>query len=412
MSRRTAPAALLVLCLFARRTAAAPEGETLTWGGERVSLENLEELPAALPPAARSAIETWTPFALTMGYGMDLDHEGRVLLLVLDDGRDHAAKRRLIDTTVAWFDETFPMPSQAARDLLRPRATPAADAPAERRAGGEPLPEDPEDGVVPWVEPGYEKPAPPTSWVWGAEDVEPDTETVVFLVLLNDSHLAATLDFLAGAFDYLRGWSHEARAFTGFTLQRPLAGAFVEAAEGQEEWDPSAEVVNRIAQLLALRRFGQLPYWATQGLAWQAEFALRGAVYCFPYRDEFVWATEHSDWDVSLARLFEDRKRKLMTSDFMNWRRGRYEDGPAKIAWGVMDYVRREYPKELPLILWELGAVRDAGSRVPTGEGTWERDRSYEVPAGEQERILKAHTDERLFRDLARAFHEGVEEGG
>jgi hypothetical protein len=344
-----------------------------------------------------------------MGYGMDLDHEGRVLLLVLDDGRDHAAKRRLIDTTVAWFDATFPMPSEAARDLLRPKEAPAADAPAEERAGDAPLPEDPEDGVVPWVEPGYEEPAPPTTWVWGAEDVAPDTETVVFLVLLNDAHLAAALDFLAGAFDYLRGWAQEARAFTGFTLQQPLAGAFVEAASGQEEWDPAAEVVNRIAQLLALRRFGQLPYWATQGLAWQAEFALRGAVYCFPYRDEFVWATEHADWDKILAVHFQDRKRKLTTSDFMGWRRGTYHDEPAKIAWGVMDTLRREHPKELPLILWELGAVRAAESRIPTGEGTWECDRAYEVPASEQERILTAHTDERLFRNLTRVFREGIE---
>ena len=59
-------------------------------------------------------------------------------------------------------------------------------------------------------------------------------------------------------------------------------------AAGMEEWSPDHEIVNRVAQLLFLRRFSQQSFWLQQGIAWCAEWGYDSSLYCFPYRHEFI----------------------------------------------------------------------------------------------------------------------------
>ena len=67
----------------------------------------------------------------------------------------------------------------------------------------------------------------------------------------------------------------------------------MENPAGMEEWDIENELVHRLAHLLLLRRFGQQPFWLTMGFSWYVEKEMRGAIYCYPYRSGFVWASEH-----------------------------------------------------------------------------------------------------------------------
>ena len=192
----------------------------------------------------------------------------------------------------------------------------------------------------------------------------------------------------------------------GFALQQPLAGCYVENTDGREEWNPSNEFANRLAQVLLHRRFGQQPYWVAQGWAWFVEMRLFDAVYCFPYRDEFVGVGEHTDWDVELENRFERRKKRdyLKPDEFVTWRRGKYIDSSAKLAWGVVDYLAQRHVKKVPALLEELRAFYDADNRVVTGDTTWSRDLSYEIPLEHQQRILEKHLGKGFWKSVSRHF--------
>jgi hypothetical protein len=275
-----------------------------------------------------------------------------------------------------------------------------------------PLPEDPDAPPVPWELDGLEPPAPRVereAYVWGVESVAPDTQTIVFLIALRGRDYLSALDFLAQKYTYLRDWVEEASNLTGCALEWPLFGSYVELASGQEEWDPDNELVHRTAQLLLWRRFGQQPHWLMRGWCWYSEMAIRKAVYCFPFRDEFVWADEHTGWVRQLKTRFRDRPgRALKIEEFATWQHGTYVDAPAKVSWGVVRFLANVHGESFPRILEAFRKYRDEENRVPTGEGTWERARDFEIPLAVQERVLREHAGESFFEDAQRYFQQGT----
>jgi len=363
-----------------------------------------DDLPAELTPAARSAVETWIPWAERAGYRMTLGDDQRVLVLTYGARSGLERTSQLVDRVSAVFEASLP------RTELPPEAPPPDVATPAPPADG-PLPEDPEGGPAPWEEIGlgrYESPEVPTwSFTWGAADMPPDASTAVFLVVEDDGDFLAVLDFLKEGFPYLEAWAEDAGRFSGFTLQQPLAGAFVEGASGQEEWNPDNEVVNRIAQLLLLRRFGQQPNWLVQAWAWHCEFAVLGAVYCFPYRDEFVGVGEHGGWERDVRNLFKVREKKpLRPSEFADWERGTYEHSTARISWGLLEFVLHEHPGKLPLVAEEFRVHVDRENRVDHGDGTWSRNVDFVIPPERQVELLEKHLGKGFLKDATRFFRE------
>ena len=160
----------------------------------------------------------------------------------------------------------------------------------------------------------------------------------------------------------------------------------------QEEWHPDGELVNRIARLLLLRRFGRLPHWFEQGYAWHAEIALRGGVFCFPYRREFVYATEHVGWDaVVRARLANRASRPLVLDEFASWPRHTYSDTFGKLSWGMVTFLLHAHPDALPALLESFRVFRDANDRVKVSDSEWHRDPEYSIPLDVQGRLLREH---------------------
>lgn len=399
--RETLIRALAALALL-DAAASAQQEPVVGWNGEE---HPASALPAELPGPARQAIEAWVPWAGPAGYRMDLEPSGRVLLLTRADFPRRDASLGLAERVLSMFEAKLPPPT--ARIEAEPEHP---DEPAPPSSGEAPLPEDPEDGGHPWddvpwgVDPGPGR-TEYVPYTWGAGGVPPDTETIVFLIARDQTEYESALAFLAGLHDYLSPWLPEARKQLGFTLQEPLAGAYIEQPPGVEEWHPDHELVNRLAQLLLLRRFGQEPYWLVNGWAWTVEIGLLGSVYCFPYRDEFVWATEHASWPAALKELFEERARKpLRVEEFAGWKRGTYVDVAAKLSWGVVDYLVREHDDELPDLLEALRAYRAEHDREVIGETTWKHRRDYEIPVPEQERILDEHLGKGTWARMTRAF--------
>jgi hypothetical protein len=230
---------------------------------------------------------------------------------------------------------------------------------------------------------------------------------MVLFVVTDQREFEHLLAALRARVPYLADWTREAKAQQGFVLGDPLVAAYLERPDGVEEWDPEHELVNRLARLCLLRRFGELPNWLVQGYAWHMEIALQGSVYCFPWRDEFVWATEHGSWPASVRERYA--KTRLKAADFMGWKRGKYLDPEAKASWGMVEYLlARERPK-LPGLLEELRVFREQHARIQEDPTSWRRNVDYEIPLADQQALFTRALGEGYLERASAFFRQGLE---
>jgi hypothetical protein len=365
------------------------EDAPIRWGERRLEIA---ALPQELPAPARAALEAWHAWSSTHAYRLDLDPRARILLLARGSNDRAPALLELATRVVERFDLELPAPPVrlAAKPPLEPAAKP--EKKPEPAAGEKPLPEDPEDpqGAHPWkLAPPKPTPvtsAPPSITTWGSQGQPLDTQTLVLFLLEDQDDFESLLRDLAGRFPFLESWAREAKALQGFVLGDPLVAAYLERPDGVEEWDPDNELVNRLARLCLLRRFGELQNWLVQGYAWHLEFALKGAVYCFPWRDEFVWATEHGGWHRVVRERYA--RARLKPSDFMGWRRGKYLEPEAKASWAACEWLVAKQRERLPELLERLRVFREEHGRIHDDPASWRRDTEYEIPVADQHRLF------------------------
>jgi hypothetical protein len=386
----------------------APGDAPIQWGERRL---RLDELPPELPAASRAALEAWNGWASAHAYRLDLDPSGR-LLLVARATNDRAPKLvELAGKVLARFDEELPAPPVrlVAKGLeLEPKdKEPAKPKPA---GGDKPLPEDPEDpeGAHPWKLPPP-KPAQVTSspvvvTKWGSQGQPLDTQTMTLFLATDQDDFESLLRELSTRFPFLQVWAHEAKALQGFVLGDPLCAAYLENPAGVEEWDPDHELVNRFARLSLLRRFGDLPNWFVQGYAWHMEIALQGSVYCFPWRDEFVYATEHGGWPQVVEARYQ--KLSLKPTDFMGWRRGKYLEPEAKASWATTEYLIAKQKAKLPALLDQLRVFREEHGRIQDDASNWRRNLEYEIPVTEQHKLFAAGIGEGYLESATIFFRQ------
>jgi hypothetical protein len=356
----------------------------LNWKGDRYEVD---ELPEELTPAALDAYRGWAAWAEAHDYELHLTDDQRVLLVQHSRRRPRAALELIAEVTER-FDALLPSPEREEEEL---------------------------DPDVVRVKPGEEPPPPPEpepgeawSWKWVAEGGPLDSDTAVILQLRSEEDQASVLEKLAADFDYLRQWAKYAGNRAGFSLERPLCAAWLESAEGQEEWDPEHELINRTTQLLTLRRFGQLPFWLVQGIAWAVEWDMREALYCFPYRAEFVFESEHGAWLDDLENTFEERKDDPLGLDEVGgWTRGTFEAEPARRAFGLVHFLAEYRPETLSPFVEHLRVYRDEHGRRDLGDGSWERIQGYEVPVEEQQRALLEIAGDDVLEEATEFFWRG-----
>jgi len=387
--------ALGSLCLSAQE----PDPARVGWQGKSYVLERL---PDGVSEQARAAVSAWAPWIAQHDYRMDLDASARVLLVSSHTRARVAGELGLIERTGALFDALLPPPppSSGAPAPVQGEPKPAP--------GAAPIPEDPEappSGLqpVPAEDPVDQRTAARPATTWGAGSLEPDGQAAVMLVLKTEGDYLSALEFLTGLQPYLAEWIEEARKHTGFAIEVPLCGAYVENASEQEEWNPDNELVHRVMRLFVMRRFGQPPYWLAAGLSWYAELKVMKTIYCFPYRVGFVGVGEHGGWDAWLRSTFGDKKRLPVTmKELTVLSRGSYDDDGARMAWGFVDFVARRHPAAFSSLLEELRLFRHEHDRVELPGGTWRRKRGYEVPVEQQEAILEQQLGQDFLPELTR----------
>ena len=397
----------LLLFGFALLSHAAPvpAGDVVVrWNGKNYTSE---ALPEGFPAAARASVELWAPWCERCGYRMDLEDGARVLLIV-EDRKAPSKEMRLVERVVELFEREFAVPERESGEDPDGPPKGATEAGGGRQDSG-PLPEDPEGSDHPWEVRGSRGLKPDVKKTsWGAENVPFDHDPAVFVLAKGQEDYRSLLDHLAREFEYLEVWKSSAAGLQGFVNAWPLTASFMRIPDGVEEWSPNNELVNRLARLLFLRRYGRQPYWVELGVGWHFEVELLGGVYVFPYRDEFVYAVEHAAWPGDLQRRFSERKDEpLRGEEFFEYERGEYLPFESRLSFGFVHFLARSGHENLPAFFEGLRRIHDEESVIRTGAYSWKRDLSYRIPAEEQEALAKELLGQAVFEKASRALRRG-----
>ena len=312
--------------------------------------------------AAAHAIASWSGWASSHGYSMFLNDDGRVLLLLKH--KDATADLELVERTCRFVDELLESKPDAA-----PKAAPTgADAPKESHP-------------------------PAASSSTG--------ETAVLVQAKDVGDYQAFLEHAAELEPYLSSWIESAAKMAGCTLFRPLCSSWIELLAGQAEWDIKNELVHRLASLLIVRSFGEQPFWLLMGLSWYVESEIRGGIYCFPYRDEFVWATEHGSWNTDLKRVVKKAGTGFLEK-VVGWKRGSYDSDCARLAWGFAGFLAEHHRGAIAKILEDLRALREKKGVVREGRN-WHVIPGWEPSLEDQRSVVQRHAGEEFLDEFVAA---------
>lgn len=336
------------------------DGATVVIDGRRVELE---EVSSSLGPEVARVAGRWSEVADRLEADVHLTEDGRVLLLTHSSGARAKKEMKLVGETLALVDELLP---------ARPAATDAGKGSASSRM-----------------------PAPK------------DEDTLVLLQPADQKEYVAVLAEVVEGVPYLEAWHGTAKSLPGFTLSQPLVAAWIESLDGQEEFDVRNELVHRLAHLAIARRFGELPYWLQTGLSWHVEEEVLGTIYCFPYRDAFVWATEHSSWDKDLARAFKTEKTGAFFTDLCAWRRGTYRADEARQAFGLARFLVTHHREAAPQVLADLFHLRATEGVKSRPGGGWDLIPGWEPDAAGQRAVFERVLGPEALEQAARYFALG-----
>lgn len=233
-------------------------------------------------------------------------------------------------------------------------------------------------------------------------------EPTVLLDLADRASFGAAMDELAAQNPYAASWLRGLAANPGdFVLEEPVVGALAFFTGEREEWDPMNEVAHRVAHLLLVQRFGHQPNWLRVGLSWTIEQDVRGSIYCFPGRTDFVSVAEHGGWSDELVAAYKPKAAPAITiEELTKLTRGTFRVEAAARAWGAARYLAEHERDALPKILADLRTAWERDSRVTHADGSWERKPDFELAAAAQAEIFERHAGADLWKRMTQAFRE------
>ena len=327
-----------------------------------------DELPETLEISVRAGIEHWMPWCEAADYRVDIEQDGRVVLISKKNDKRAEKLMELVRETLAAFDRILPSVE------LDPTET--------------------------FLEAE-----------WGVGEIVPDRDPVVLFELDRPDHMSSLLDHVRQESPRLSSWAQAQKGKTGFMHDHVLSAAWLSAPPELElgtVWRPQNELVNRLARMLLLRRFGAQPHWFKMGIAWRVEQEVMGDIYAFPGREEFVGVGEHTGWKNELKSAFKKRKKKpLDPSEFAGWGHGEWHMPSAQISWGLVRYLIEKQPEALPLIAEDFRKNAKAGSRVTHSDGRWELKNDYRISLEDQRAMIEARAGDQVFKDATEFFRKG-----
>jgi len=361
--------------------------QSLLWRGEVYELgEDSAGLPEELGDDARAALTRWMPLAERYGLELALS-EDELLLLCIEKGRKEALETA--EAAAAIVNALLPAPDRA-------------DAPKKLRVRI-----DRPDGS--WEE----------SWSSDNTSERLGKGTAVLLQMREGVQYESLLRRLKSDDPTLADWAKMAKTQYGFAIPRPLVAAWIEGGRINEEWNAKSELVHRAVSLLLWRNFGEIPFWIQLGLCWHVEMEICKGVWCFPYRDGFVWASEHTGWDRTLKSRMKKRSKQpfsieevtRMTREVVKTSESDvpYRDSYL-ITYGTIRCIA--WNSDLSLYFAEvceaLRIHRLENGRRWIDKENWELILGYRIPPNEQAAIFEGVLGEEVWSTIDTTLRKGV----
>lgn len=221
------------------------------------------------------------------------------------------------------------------------------------------------------------------------ESDAPPPRTAVLLPLAGPKSFASVTEFIGRVVPRLAEWARTASRGVGFLLEDPLAAGWLLEVPDREVFEPENELVNRLARLLTIERYGRVPFWLGQGLAWQVELDVCKDVYCFPFRSGFVSKKEHKSWPTRFTATMDARgERPITMEELSGWQRNTWDEEKALLAWGAVSMLAKHYEKELPGLLAAYARLRAKEGKKTEADGSWQWIPDYEISPEAEHEIL------------------------
>lgn len=361
--------------------------------------------------AALAAEAAWKEWAAKHNYTFAWSKDERVLVMLPQERSKPERSLELLEKSLQRFDQMLPPPPPPPAPPPKPIDDSDMPPPSD---GDNPPTDDPRAGTAAPAAQTGKNGATQGTWVWGAGDHPLDSDTIVFGLFRKPEDFADALDKVAKAFPFLAPWAAKAKEDPGCLLLQPLFGGCVDRVNGMEEWNPDNELVHRVAVLAMYRRFGHVPFWAGLGVGWNVEFDVLKSIYCFPYRNSFVWAKEHGGWEADLRRVYGKRGKKqpLTIDELTEVKRGSFDlDGAAR-SWGTIRFLAENYPKQLSPLFADFERLRDKLGRKADPGGSeawasWKIPADFELSASDQKGVIESDISKEALDQASAYFRDG-----
>ena len=362
---KSAFAAITVLCAPALAASVTPGGggadARLVW--ERVS-HDLGAWPNDLQPEVTEVLDAWSAFAQERGYRMDLDAEARVLTLSsAESNRSIRRWEELVEDTLLEVDILAPFTSPS-----RLQDNVSATILHERLQG--------------------ERPGP-----------------IVLVRLADRSDREALIADLAIRHPGLVEAGALQMDGPGLLLRQPCCAAWLEGDLNDNDWKPRNELVARLTRLVLDQRFGALPTWLEEGIAWRIEGEVLRTLNSRPLGTDGNVELEARGYESDLSKHFRRRELDAVhMQDLSHWERGTWDEQRAAMAWGAVTHLAEARQGCLGAFCTELTLQGDV-MRLKRGHGDWNSAES--VTTDTQHRALLRTAGSTVLGEWADYFATG-----
>ncbi|MFT7678165.1 MAG: hypothetical protein ACI8QC_002151 [Planctomycetota bacterium] len=330
----------------ARAAASDATAVRLVWKRENIEFG---EWPDELDREVVDVLNAWLPFARANGYRMDLNETGRVLMLSsAERNRSTRTWEGRINEALELTDELIPW--------VPPSATPNGVDPRQR-----------------------------------LEDRQSVENLQVLVRLENEADRDALVDDLLRRAPGLQAWANDARNQSALLLRKPACAAWIESGKASV-LSSEGECANRLTHLLLNERFGELPAFLEEGLAWYVEQELTGKLSSAPYLAESPRSLPRRGFEHDLRALFRGREdTPISVEDLLGMQHASWDAELAALAWGTSQHICALRPEAVSFLCADLSLGRQSLNWVEPGNGSWEGSGEKQWDAAELEKAIARH---------------------
>ncbi|MCP3918460.1 MAG: hypothetical protein GY711_23185 [bacterium] len=227
--------------------------------------------------------------------------------------------------------------------------------------------------------------------LWGRDVQRAQGEVPVLILVKDRADFVRVLDTVLASNQYLATYVNDVKQskLTGVIIENPFVGVTIQQPDVSEEHKPHHELVKRQIELLLFQRFGPLPFFAREGIAWCFEWGALGRLRTFTGRTDFIGVGDpaYLGWPEERSKLYERGSGLAFVSDadlmekLRAWRSDGYDDDLAAASFQLARCLLHRHSDKVSETLASWGAQTAEKRGSKTDSGGWLLDPDFVLAA-------------------------------